>query len=184
MLRHVDNKHPIVASCWFSLSSHFAHDARSQEPKGMAVLYKRILRAGMSFVKVGWMTLYLGGKWLPVIFIFLEPVRWNLIVVISPPCCWVLMGFAKIDVTYTILHFWGRIKFWPLSTIFSWLLDKIQYSRFTHTHTHTQNIEWLWLSWKLVQWKWCFTLGAYEFPCFPHFSPGIGETFNHKTFCK
>ena len=138
MLRHVDNKHPIVASCWFSLSSHFAHDARSQEPKGMAVLYKRILRAGMSFVKVGWMTLYLGGKWLPVIFIFLEPVRWNLIVVISPPCCWVLMGFAKIDVTYTILHFWGRIKFWPLSTIFSWLLDKIQYSRFTHTHTHTK----------------------------------------------
>ena len=24
----------IVASCWFSLSSHFAHYARSQEPKG------------------------------------------------------------------------------------------------------------------------------------------------------
>jgi len=22
----------IVASCWFSLSSHFAHDARSEEP--------------------------------------------------------------------------------------------------------------------------------------------------------
>jgi len=31
----VDNKHLIVASCWFSLSlsSHFAHDARSQELK-------------------------------------------------------------------------------------------------------------------------------------------------------
>ena len=29
----VDNKHLIAASCWFSLSSHFAHDARSQEPK-------------------------------------------------------------------------------------------------------------------------------------------------------
>jgi len=29
----VHNKHLIVASCWFSLSSHFAHDARSQEPK-------------------------------------------------------------------------------------------------------------------------------------------------------
>jgi len=29
----VDNIHLIVASCWFSLSSHFAHDARSQEPK-------------------------------------------------------------------------------------------------------------------------------------------------------
>jgi len=28
----VDNKHMIVASYWFSLSSHFAHDARSQEP--------------------------------------------------------------------------------------------------------------------------------------------------------
>jgi len=29
----VDNKHLIVTSCWFSLSSHFAHDAWSQEPK-------------------------------------------------------------------------------------------------------------------------------------------------------
>ena len=29
----VDNKHLIVASCWFSLFSHFAHDALSQEPK-------------------------------------------------------------------------------------------------------------------------------------------------------
>ena len=29
----VHNKHLIVASCWFFLSSHFAHDARSQEPK-------------------------------------------------------------------------------------------------------------------------------------------------------
>ena len=29
----VDNKHLIVSSCWFYLSSHFAHDARSQEPK-------------------------------------------------------------------------------------------------------------------------------------------------------
>ena len=29
----VDNKHLIVASCWFSVSSHFAHDARSEEPK-------------------------------------------------------------------------------------------------------------------------------------------------------
>ena len=31
----VDNEHLIVTSCWFflSLSSHFAHDARSQEPK-------------------------------------------------------------------------------------------------------------------------------------------------------
>ena len=36
-MKHVetedDNKHLIVASCWFSLSSHFAHDAQSQEPK-------------------------------------------------------------------------------------------------------------------------------------------------------
>ena len=30
-----NNKHLIVASCWFFLSSHFAHDARSQEPKGL-----------------------------------------------------------------------------------------------------------------------------------------------------
>ena len=29
----VDNKHLIVVSFWFSLFSHFAHDARSQEPK-------------------------------------------------------------------------------------------------------------------------------------------------------
>ena len=29
----VDNKHLFVASCWFSLSSHFARDALSQEPK-------------------------------------------------------------------------------------------------------------------------------------------------------
>jgi recombinational DNA repair protein (RecF pathway) len=29
----VDNKHLNVASCWFSLSSQFAHDARSQESK-------------------------------------------------------------------------------------------------------------------------------------------------------
>jgi len=29
----VDNKHLTVASCWFSLSSHFVHDARPQEPK-------------------------------------------------------------------------------------------------------------------------------------------------------
>jgi len=35
----VDNKHLIVASCWFSLSSHFAHDVRSQEPKA----YKYII---------------------------------------------------------------------------------------------------------------------------------------------
>ena len=35
----VDNKHPIVASCWFFLSSHLAHDARSQEPKTHTVHY-------------------------------------------------------------------------------------------------------------------------------------------------
>jgi len=35
----VDNKHLIVASCWFSLSSHFAHDARSQEPKGCLICF-------------------------------------------------------------------------------------------------------------------------------------------------
>jgi len=29
----VKNKHLIVASCWFSLTSQFAHDARSQKPK-------------------------------------------------------------------------------------------------------------------------------------------------------
>ena len=34
----VDDKHLIVASCWFSLSSHFAHDARSREPKVNKVL--------------------------------------------------------------------------------------------------------------------------------------------------
>jgi len=28
----------IVASCWFSLSSHFAQDARSQEPKPILYL--------------------------------------------------------------------------------------------------------------------------------------------------
>jgi len=28
-----NNKHLIVASCWFFLSSYFAHNARSQEPK-------------------------------------------------------------------------------------------------------------------------------------------------------
>ena len=39
MLRQVNNKHLIVASCWFFLSSYFAHDARSQEPKtGLCVV--------------------------------------------------------------------------------------------------------------------------------------------------
>ena len=33
MLRQIYNKHLIVAFVFFSLSSHFAHDARSQEPK-------------------------------------------------------------------------------------------------------------------------------------------------------
>ena len=36
-----DNKHLIVAYCWFSLSSHFAHDARSQEPKEQYRLLKK-----------------------------------------------------------------------------------------------------------------------------------------------
>jgi len=34
----VDNKHLIVASCWFSFSSHFAHNERSQEPKTTSYL--------------------------------------------------------------------------------------------------------------------------------------------------
>jgi len=44
--REVDNKHLIVASCWFSLSSHFAHDALSQEPKA----YKEVWR--QSFILI------------------------------------------------------------------------------------------------------------------------------------
>ena len=37
----VNNKHLIVASCWLFLSSYFARDVRSQEPKArMNVFYK------------------------------------------------------------------------------------------------------------------------------------------------
>ena len=41
----VDTKHLIVASCWFSLSSHFAHDARSQEPKASINILPAVSRA-------------------------------------------------------------------------------------------------------------------------------------------
>jgi len=34
----VNNKYLIDASCWFFLSSHFAHDARSQEPKAITLV--------------------------------------------------------------------------------------------------------------------------------------------------
>jgi len=38
----------IVASCWFFLSSYFAHDARSQEPKVVTfVLEEANLKAGV-----------------------------------------------------------------------------------------------------------------------------------------
>ena len=36
----VNNKHLIVASCWFfPLSSHFVYDARSQEPKARDISF-------------------------------------------------------------------------------------------------------------------------------------------------
>jgi hypothetical protein len=49
----VNNKHPIVASCWFFyLSSHFAHDALSQEHKRQTVQsYKNSTRHETTFLR-------------------------------------------------------------------------------------------------------------------------------------
>ena len=43
--------HFVVASCWLSLSSHFAHDARSQEPKIIHMLIHHLLKF---FFNVTW----------------------------------------------------------------------------------------------------------------------------------
>jgi hypothetical protein len=53
-----ENKHLIVASCWFSLSSHFAHDVRSQEPKDYNITYRVAekygskLQTGLTYLRV------------------------------------------------------------------------------------------------------------------------------------
>jgi len=49
----VDNKYLIVASCWFSLFWHFAHDARSQEHKDFHEVLKTIVKELFKFVTYG-----------------------------------------------------------------------------------------------------------------------------------